>query len=80
VDSLCLECYLSVPYGSVENAVTNISHSLSSAEISKLYVGSNRVLVFNFIDAPDLRVFSGNVKVIASSRPVYDNIKVSQSC
>jgi len=74
VDSLCLECCLSVPYGSVENAVTNISHSLSSTEISKLYAGSNRVLVINFIDAPNLQVFSGNVKVIVSSRPIYDNI------
>ena len=78
VDSLRLECCLSVPYGSVENAVTNISHSLSSAEISKLYAGSNRVVVINFIDAPNLQEFSGNVKVIASSRPVYDNIKLSQ--
>ena len=33
VDSLCLECCLSVPYGGVENAVTNISHSVSSTEI-----------------------------------------------
>jgi len=57
VDSLCLECYLSVPYGSVENAVTNVSHSLSSTEISKLYAGSNRVRVINLIDAPNLHVF-----------------------
>lgn len=79
MDSLCLECYLSVPYGSVENAVTNISHSLSSTETSKLYAGSNRVLVINLIDAPNLHVFSGNVKVIVSSRPVCD-IKLSQFC